>query len=122
MEVTNQLNLVGVSFWENPSLSMRYKSYLSNITFTCLSTLLYSSTSCVVVATNKNGTMDPLTVLTSLSTRNGFSRCFGRMFVMEKVTEGLLAFYEDLEKHLPTGSIVRLRVHAHPKVFIPRHT
>ena len=60
MEVTNQLNLVGVSFWENPSLSMRYKSYLSNITFTCLSTLLYSSTSCVVVATNKIGTMDPL--------------------------------------------------------------
>jgi hypothetical protein len=122
MEVTNQLNLVGVSFWENPSLSMRYKSYLSNITFTCLSTLLYSSTSCVVVAINKNGTMDHLTVLTSLSTRNVFSRCFGRMFVMEKVTEGLLAFYEDLEKHLPTGSIVRLRVHAHPKVFIPRLT
>jgi hypothetical protein len=122
MEVTNQLNLVGVSFWENPSLSMRYKSYLTNSTFTCPSTLLYSSTSCVVVATNKNGTMDPLTVLTSLSTRNGFSRCFGRMFVMEKVTEGLLAFYEDLEKHLPTGSIVRLRMHAHPKVFFPRHT
>jgi hypothetical protein len=114
MEVTNQLNLVGVSFWENPSLSMRYKSYLT--------TLLYSSTSFVVVATNKIGTMDHLTVLTSLTTRNGFSRCFGRMFVMEKVTEGLLAFYEDLEKHLPTGSIVRLRMHAHPKVFFPRHT
>ena len=122
MEVTNQLNLVGVSFWENPSLSMRYKSYLTNSTFTCPSTLLYSSTSCVVVATNKIGTMDSLTVLTSLSTRNGFSLCFGRMFVMEKVTEGLLVFYKDLEKHLPTGSIVRLRVHAHPKVFIPRHT
>ena len=75
MEATKHLNLVGVSFWENPSLSTRYKSYLTSSPFTCPSTLLYSSTSCVVVATSKNGTMDPLTVLTSLSTRNGFSRC-----------------------------------------------
>ena len=100
-------------------LSIRCKSYLTNSLFTCPSTLLYSSTSCVVVATNKNGTMDPLTVLTSLSTRNGFSRCSGRMFVMEKVTEGLLAF---MKKHLPTGSIVRLRMHANPKVLFSRHT
>jgi hypothetical protein len=28
------------------------------------------------------------------------------MFVMEKVTEGLLAFYEDLEKHLPHWELV----------------
>jgi len=115
MEATTEFYLVGVSFWRNPSLSERYNSYLTSSPFTCPSTLLYSSPSCVVVATSKSGTLDPLTVLASLSLRNGFSRCSGRMFAMEKVTKGLVAFYRELEKHLPPGSIVR--THAHPKAF-----
>jgi len=112
---TKNLNLVGVSFWENPSLSARYNSYMKTSPFTCPSTLFFSSTSCVVVATTNNATMDPLTVLASLSSRNGFSRCSGRMFVMEKMTEGLGAFFEELVNYLPTNSVIR--THAHPKDF-----
>jgi len=115
MGTTTEYNLVGVSFWENPSLSQRYNSYLTSSPFTCPSTLLFSSPSCVVVATSEKGTLDALQVLTSLSVRNGFSRCSGRMFAMEKITQGINAFYRELETQLPKGSIVR--THAHPKIF-----
>jgi len=106
---------VGVSFWDNRSLSERYLSYLKNSQFTSPSTLLFSSSSCVVVATAKSGTTDSLTVLSGLSSRHGFSRCSGRMFVMEKLTQGLDEFYQELETHIPAGSVVR--THAHPKEF-----
>jgi len=115
MKLSKEINLVGVSFWDNRSLSERYLSYLKNSQFTSPSTLLFSSSSCVVVATAKSGTTDSLTVLSGLSSRHGFSRCSGRMFVMEKLTQGLDEFYQELETHIPAGSVVR--THAHPKEF-----
>ena len=109
--VTTNINLVGVNFKPNPSLSSRYTSYMTSSPFTCPNTLLYSTTNCVVVATN----MDPLAALTGLAIRNGFTRCSGRLFAMEKISDGVKTFYSELRSHLPENSIIR--THAHPQQF-----
>ena len=109
--VTTNINLVGVNFKPNPSLSSRYTSYMTSSPFTCPNTLLYSTTNCVVVATN----MDPLAALTGLAVRNGFTRCSGRLFAMEKISDGVKTFYSELRSHLPENSIIR--THAHPQQF-----
>jgi len=107
--VTTDMNLVGVNFKPNPSLSLRYTSYMTSSPLTCPNTLLYSTTSCVVVATST----DPLAALTGLAVRNGFTRCSGRMFAMEKISDGVGTFYSELKSHLPENSIIR--THAHPQ-------
>jgi len=116
MGSTQDFNLVGVSFYDNHSLSERYNTYLASSPLTCPSSLLYSSPSCVVVATKKcDNNSDPLIVLKNLAVRNGFSRCSGRMFVMRKLSRGLTAFFTDLVCEIPEGSTIR--AHAHPKEF-----
>jgi len=111
--VTTDLNLVGVNFKPNRSLSSRYASYLSSSPLTCSTTLLYSSPSCVVIATGKKGSLDPLTALAGLSVRNGFTRCSGRLFAMEKISDNVKTFYSELDRHLPKDIIIR--THAHPQ-------
>jgi len=111
---TTEVNLVGVNFKPNVSLSTRYNSYLSSSKLTCPATLLFSSTSCVVVATGKEGSIDPLEALTGLSVRNGFTRCSGRMFAMEKLSVGMDTFYSELNA-LPEN--ITIRTHAHPQSF-----
>jgi len=112
---TTELNLVGVNFKPNPSLSTRYTSYLSSSPLTCSTTLLYSSPSCVVIATGKKGSLDPLTALAGLAVRNGFTRCSGRLFAMQKISDKVDTFYSELDKHLPRD--ITIRTHAHPQQF-----
>jgi len=115
-ERTKDLSLVGVNFKPNHSLSSRYTSYLSSSNLTCRSTMLYTSPSCVVVATAREGIEDPLTTLAALAIRNGFSRCSGRMFAMNKLSVGLDSFYKELRKHLLHRNTI-VRTHAHPQSF-----
>eukprot|EP00092_Neocalanus_flemingeri_P001968 GFUD01002100.1.p1 GENE.GFUD01002100.1~~GFUD01002100.1.p1 ORF type:complete len:384 (+),score=100.73 GFUD01002100.1:129-1280(+) len=111
---TTELNLVGVNFKPNHSLSSRYNSFLSASPLTCSTTFLYSSPSCVVVATGQRGSVNPLTALAGLSVRTGFTRCSGRMFAMEKIS-GVETFYKELNNNLPTD--ITIRTHAHPQSF-----
>eukprot|EP00090_Calanus_glacialis_P025835 TRINITY_DN40571_c0_g1_i1.p1 TRINITY_DN40571_c0_g1~~TRINITY_DN40571_c0_g1_i1.p1 ORF type:complete len:387 (-),score=125.82 TRINITY_DN40571_c0_g1_i1:25-1185(-) len=112
---TTELNLVGVNFKPNSSLSTRYTAYLSTSPLTCPTTLLYSTPSCVVIATGKKGSLDPLTALAGLAVRNGFTRCSGRLFAMQKISDKVETFYSELDKHLPRDIIIR--THAHPPQF-----
>ena len=114
-ENTYQMNLIGVNFKRNISLSARYAEYLSSSPLTCPKTLASISPSSVMMATSDKGTMDPLTGLTRLSARRGFTRCAGRLFAMRNVSDSVEAFYSKLRGVLPGGIIIR--IHAHPFSF-----
>jgi len=104
------LNMVGVNFKQNTSLRDRYHEYLQSSPLTCSSSLLLSTPSCLVAKVASNA--DSLSVLASLSTRHGFTRCSGRMFAMTHLSESHSAFLAQLETYLLSNTVVR--THAHP--------
>jgi len=106
------MNCVGVSFMSNPSLSKRYLHYLSSSPLTCPSTLLVSKDNLVVVATQEQGVRDPLQVLHSLSQRQGFTRCSGKMFATNHISNTETEFFSELHSILAPN--VTIRTHCHP--------
>ena len=65
----HNINIVGVNFKPNVSLSSRYESYLTSTCLTCPSTFLQVTDSSVLVATAESGAADPLITLNKLSNR-----------------------------------------------------
>ena len=69
MSQTQQINIVGVNFKPNISLSSRYQSYLTSTSLTSPSTFLHVTENSVMVATSDCGAADPLITLNKLSNR-----------------------------------------------------
>jgi len=135
---TSELSFVGVNFKGNCSLSKRYEDYLTKSSLTSPSRLLSIHDDCVIIATRAEEGEDgggdhlapdppgdplappgdPLGTLDRLCSRNGFSRCSGRMFAGHYVTEGEQQFIEELQNILPQHS--RVRVHCYPPVYTKR--
>ena len=69
MSQTQHINIVGVNFKPNISLSSRYQSYLTSTSLTSPSTFLHVTENSVMVATSDCGAADPLITLNKLSNR-----------------------------------------------------
>ena len=67
--MTETLNIVGVNFKPNISLSSRYQNYLTSSSLTSPSTFLEVTESSVMVATAQGGGADPLITLNKLAIR-----------------------------------------------------
>ena len=67
--MTETLNIVGVNFKPNISLSSRYQAYLTSTSLTSPSTFLHVTENSVMVATSDCGVADPLITLNKLSNR-----------------------------------------------------
>ena len=69
MKESQEINIVGVNFKPNISLSSRYQTYLTSSSHTSPSTFLQVTESSVMVATSDCGAADPLITLNKLSVR-----------------------------------------------------
>ncbi|XP_023323698.1 uncharacterized protein LOC111697802 [Eurytemora carolleeae] len=110
-EKTQEINFVGVNFKENISLSKRYEDYLIQNESTNPDILLSLYPDCVVIGTP----LDPLLALDNLNQRNGFSRCSGRIFAGNYLTQGEDQFLLEIQDILPLNS--RVRVHCYPPTY-----
>jgi len=99
---------VGVNFKENSSLSERYDAFLSKQADT---EMVSKTDDCLIASCNNNA----LLTLGKLSERHGFSRCAGRLFAANLITQNLDLFHQLLESYIPPNS--RVRLHSYPAKF-----
>lgn len=108
---TQHQEIVGVNFKDNPSLSERYEAFLTQSPETDTGKLFVSRPECLIVPCKTNA----LRTLEKLSERHGFTRCAGKLFAANLVTQDIEQFSQIVQSYIPANS--RVRLHCFPAKF-----